>query len=116
MDKTPPSNTSQLPQSTPIRTQSSTTGKYASKFEGRDSTFDLLANEMGPFFVGPMPPEEFLDEFLPLSSDVLKDSRFKEGMFSPMTKLSHEGTQYDAFVCFNSYITHFLETNLIFPD
>jgi hypothetical protein len=99
MDKIPPSNT------------------YPFKCKGQDSTFDLLSNEMGPFFVGPMPPEDFLDEFLLLSSDVLKDLPcFEKGMFSDMIELSQESEQYDAFVCFNSYITHFLETNLIFPD
>jgi hypothetical protein len=72
---------------------------------------------MGPFFVGPMPPEDFLDEFLPLPSEVLKNlPRFEKGMFSDMIGLSRESEQYYAFVCFNSYITHFLETNLIFPD
>lgn len=89
MDKTPPSNTSQLPQSTPIRTQSGTTDRYALKCGGRESILALLSTEMGPFFVGPMPPEVFLDEFLPLSPEDLKDlPRFEKGMFSPMINIA----------------------------
>lgn len=107
MNMTPPQRTSPLPQSTPIHTQSSTTNSYTSKCEEQHNTFHRLSDEMHPFFVGPIPPRDFLDEFLCLPSQVLGSlPRFKEGMFSALsdTFRSRESGMYDKFVWFKPYL------------
>lgn len=106
MNMTPPQRTSPLPQSTPIHTQSSTTDGYDSEYEWQHDTFHQLSNEIHPFFVGPMPPRDFLDEFLCLPSQVLGSlPRFKEGMFSALSEPSgsRESGMYDKFVWFKSH-------------
>jgi hypothetical protein len=101
---TPPSNVPPLPKSTPIHTQSNTThkdGVYGLKPEGREHIFGQLSTKMNPFFVGPMPPHDFLEEFLPLSQ---LEPPFSEGMFSSMIGVSKETDMYNQFVCFRSYL------------
>src|ERR1700682_568346 len=58
---------------------------------------------MIPYFVGPMPPQEFLDTFLPISSDSsptpsTSDVVLKPGMLSPLGQTSAEAGMYDVFV------------------
>src|SRR5712691_5694696 len=110
MSKTPPPKTPPLPQSTPVRTQSNTTDTYRPRHEA--AFFNRLSNEMHPFFVGPMPPKDFLDKFLCLPSEDLETlPRFEGPMFSSMTKAMQEGATkgkeewvYDIFVWSNSYL------------
>jgi hypothetical protein len=103
MSQTPPSKPSPLPHSTPIHTHSSTTGKYNPKYEGRDATSKRIANEMTHFFVGPMPPQDFLNQFL---SPPLYTSNhvFKMEMFSGLSGITPENAMYNKFVCFRSYL------------
>jgi hypothetical protein len=72
-----------------------------------------------PFFIGPMPPQTFLNTFLPLPKGTLPErklpecklperklpehepqclSSFEEGMFTSMMGLSRENGMYDIFV------------------
>jgi hypothetical protein len=101
---TPPSTTTLLPASTPFRTCNATSNSFDPKYEGRETLYGHLSNEMSPYFVGPMPPQEFLDSFLPLSTpDTSAESvpTFKVGMFSSLTKLTSEADMYDRFVSSN---------------
>jgi len=61
----PPVSHSLQPTGTPIHTRSGTTHRYDSRYENRFTVLTRLANEMGPFVVGPIAPEVFLDLFLP---------------------------------------------------
>ena len=87
---TPPRNTSSLLQSTPIHTQSSIMDRYSPNCEAQEDTFLQLSSEMGPYFVGPLPPEEFLNQFMCQPSGDLHLPHFREGMFSAMRKSSKE--------------------------
>jgi hypothetical protein len=120
MTKTPPPQTPPLSlQSTPVHTGSRTTDRFGSKYVNRARTLSQLSTEMAPFFVGPMPPEEFLDTFLPHSKQPSCDAPerppvppFKKEMFSALLGSSSEGEMYKTFVCFTSFLL--LEINPTF--
>ena len=61
----PPDSSSLLSTGTSIHYHSTTTDSIDPKFETRDMTVSHLAHEMGPFFVGLIPPLEFLNSFMP---------------------------------------------------
>ena len=98
ISKTPPP-TSPLPlPGTPVHTRSTTTDRFLPKYEDRDAMFRRLSNEMSPYFVGPVPPQEFLDAFLPVTSSLPSVSRFERGMFSDLTEPASEAGMYQTFV------------------
>ena len=99
---TPPKNSSLLPKSTPIHTLSNTTSTYSQNHETRDEYHTRLSNEMAPYFIGPMPAEEFLDQFMPRPSGPL-DS-FDKKMFGDMSKSTREEHMRGALVRFKSYL------------
>ena len=76
-------NHSLLSSSTSVHTRSSTTDRYDPEYECRIDTYSRLADEMGPFFVGPIPVQGFLDFFLPPLS-AASVPLFREGMFDPL--------------------------------
>lgn len=57
-----------------------------------------MSNEMGPYFIGPLAPQVFLDKFLPLSSPGPSVPSFEPGMFSALSGASSEADMYDKFV------------------
>jgi len=93
---TPHKTLSPLLQSTPIHTLSNTTSTYSQNHEMRDEYHTRLSNEMSPYFIGPMPAEEFLDRFMPQPSGPL-DS-FEKGKFGDMSKNTVEGRMRQALV------------------
>ena len=68
-------------------------------YEDRNEVLAHLASEMGPFVVGPIPAEAFLDMFLPPASSV---PPFAKGMFSHLSQMMYsecdETSWYDVFV------------------
>src|SRR5258708_16263200 len=50
---------------TPIHTRSTTTDRYGPRYQNRDTILSHLANEMGPFVIGPISTDAFLKSFLP---------------------------------------------------
>ena len=38
--------------------------RYSPNCEAQEDTFLQLSSEMDPYFVGPLPPEEFLNQFM----------------------------------------------------
>ncbi|KAI9446709.1 hypothetical protein H4582DRAFT_1804615, partial [Lactarius indigo] len=56
-----------------------------------------LSDEMASFFIGPMPPHDFLDTFLP-STSLSPILPFKWGMFSRVCEMALEAEMYDALV------------------
>jgi hypothetical protein len=65
---TPPSNAS-IPTSTPISNKTSGNHSYASETHVRDSANYSLAQETSGLFLGAMPPQQFLNRFLPIGQD-----------------------------------------------
>ena len=92
---TPPnSSNAPVPFGTPVHTRSSTTGYLGTKCPTRDKIFDVMSEEMATFFLGPMPPRQFLSTFLPSSHP----SSFQPGMFDALTQPSTETAKYQVFV------------------
>lgn len=67
---TPPQANLSLPQSTPFKTGSSTTLAYTTTQKFRIESCAALADEIKPYLVGPMPAQQFLDDFFPVD-DIL---------------------------------------------
>ena len=85
---TPPSSNAPPPAGTPVHSRSSTTGFLGGM---RDQIINIMSEEMEPFFLGPMPPQQFLSDFLP--SD--QPSRFSEDVFT-----NTNVAKYETFVSF----------------
>jgi len=117
MSTTPPQQAPRLPSSTPVHTRSRTTDVYALKHHDRGSTIKRLSKEMSPFFIGPMPLQQFLDQFLPPSKPSCGTPRsrspdsppcaFETGMFSALVTASSESNLCNSFVC---------SRTLLFPE
>jgi hypothetical protein len=60
----------------------------------QDQIFDVMSEEMAPFFLGPMPPQDFLSAFLPSS----QLSSFQLGMFITLAQPLTEIMKYQIFV------------------
>jgi len=96
-DNPPPDSSSLLSTGTSIHYRSTTTDRVDPQLENRDMTVPCLAREMGPFFVGPIPPLKFLKSFMPSAGC----STFKPGMFRPLVEKmasTTEPTWYRPFV------------------
>ncbi len=111
------STTSPPPQpGTPIHTQSTTTDRYGPRYQNRDTILSHLANEMGPFVVGPISADAFLKSFLPPPLVPLA-SPFVAGMFillvDMLSKPETESKYYKVFV--SSEPCHSMFLGLIFP-
>ncbi len=98
MSRTPPQSTAILPAGTPVHTHSSTTDRFSPKYEDRDIIFGRLSDEMASFFVGPMPPQEFLDNFLPSTSLDHSNLVFEWGIFSGIKEMALEANMHNKFV------------------
>jgi hypothetical protein len=96
---TPPPSFSLPLLGTPIHAWSSTTDRYHPKYEDRNLLLSHFANDMSPFFVGPIGAQVFLNHFLP-PSDPASIPLFSMGMFSHFSSLlsKKETTSYDEFV------------------
>lgn len=99
---TPPANNLPLPQSTPIKTSSSTTFPFTTTQKYRVESRTAMADEMKRFIVGPMPAREFLDDFLP--TDRIPHYRkrdFRSGIYDQTVnnlKVKDEKKAYIPFV------------------
>jgi hypothetical protein len=97
---TPPSRpTLLLPQATPIRADTSTTLPFTTNQKYRVESCTAMAEEMKRYLVGPMPVQQFLDDFFPLSKiGRLARSRFKPGCYSETVEVATETQAYTPFV------------------
>lgn len=106
--KTPPNRASPLPSSsTPVRPEGRTLDEYGSEVEYKNRTTMMknLSEEMSPFFIGPMPPQKFLDTFLPPSKPSCGTPRTLEpGLFSPLVGATLETGLCKTFVCFRTLL------------
>ena len=93
---TPPQNASK-PTSTPISNKTSGSYTYASEIHDRDSANYRLALETSGLFLGAMPPQQFLDKFLPISANAPKCPDSK-GAFASVERIGREVYMYEPFV------------------
>jgi hypothetical protein len=93
---TPPQNVS-IPTSTPISNKTSGNHSYASETHDRESANYRLAQETSGLFLGAMPPNQFLDTFLPIP---LNAQQYPEsvGNFENVLDTSKEVNMYTPFV------------------
>jgi hypothetical protein len=117
MSTPPPVNHSLQPTGTPIHTRSGTTDRYDVKYENRHQVLSRLADEMGPFIVGPMASQAFLYSFLPPPPAGSSVPLFTEGMFSSFIDVLEktELQWYDVFVSSDSCHLPCLFLGLILP-
>jgi len=95
---TPPQNlTASNPISTPISNKTSGSHKHASETHGRDSANLRLAEETTGLFLGAMPPQSFLDKFLPISPGTQSCPEAK-GAFKKVLRAERELQMYQPFV------------------
>jgi len=93
---TPPPNAS-IPTSTPISNKTSGNHSFASETHDRDSANYRLAQETSGSFLGAMPPEQFLKEFLPTGQDTPECPNSK-GAFASVSSAKKEVDMYTPFV------------------
>ncbi len=72
------------------------TGYLGSKYLSQDQIFHVMSQEMAPFFLGPMPPQEFLSTFL--SSTQPQALSFEANMFDTLADIQSKTAMYKAFV------------------
>ena len=100
---TPPNTTLPLPQSTPIKVDSSTVLPFTTHDKYRIETCTAMAAEIKKYLVGPMPIQQFLEDFFPISQLPSLDDLpiFKAGHYHDVLKVKLESDAYDPFVSLN---------------
>ena len=83
-----------------MHTRSATTDRFLPKYEDREATFRRLSTEMSPFFVGPVPPQDFLDYFLPSTSCSTSEAvaKFRPEIFTPLVQSASEAEMFGNLV------------------
>lgn len=82
----PPSCNQTISTCTPIHSRYNTTDRYGINDFSRHRIRTALAVNIAPYILGPMPPDAFLDRFLPLHSIPIPEGTpsFQAGMFSSL--------------------------------
>ena len=101
--ETQPNATLPLPQSTPIKVDNSTVLPFTTHDKYHIETCTAMAVEMKKYLVGPMPTQQFLDSFFPISQLPSLDNlpRFIPGHYHDVIKAKLECDAYDPFVSLN---------------
>jgi hypothetical protein len=99
MSTTPPPSSSLPLPGTPFKHHSGTTDRFGPKYEARTTTVERLSYDMSFYFVGPVPPQFFLDSFLPLTSlPPPANVIFRPGMFAGLAASTKESQMYEKLV------------------
>ena len=102
MATTPPNTTLPLPLSTPIRINTSTTLPFSTLNRCRIESCTAMAAEMEKYLVGPMPVQQFLDDFFPIKElPHLSNNQFKKGHYDATVRATSEINAYRPFVSFS---------------
>lgn len=101
----PPSGTFPLPRSTPVKTTTATTLPFTTNQKYRHESITAMAEEISKYLVGPMPAQQFLDEFFPSSylcvdRDLSEGPYFSPGCYSKTVSATTEMQAYIPFVSF----------------
>jgi hypothetical protein len=97
---TPPCTNPPLPQSTPVKIETSTTCPFTTNQKYRVESCTAMGEEMAKYLVGPMPPQQFLDEFFPVSKLPGLDSvpLVTPGCYCDTVETEREEASYKHFV------------------
>ena len=88
-------------QSTPVKMDSSTTFPFTTNEKYRYKTRNAtMADEMPKYIVGPMPPQQFLDDFFPIDKlpDLDQVPCFSPGCYKRVSEIESEIDAYLPFV------------------
>jgi hypothetical protein len=89
--------------STPIKTNTSTTLPFTTTQRYRVESCSAMADEMGKYIIGPMPPSDFLSTFFPeddLPLTLCNVTEFFSGCYNEVIKSDKEKNAYEPFVRF----------------
>jgi len=97
---TPKCATVPLPQSTPIKLTTSTTCPFTTNQKFRIPSRTAMAEEIANFIVGPMPAQEFLDDFFPTQNlrGLSQVPLFEPGCYDATLSAQYEVDAYKPFV------------------
>ena len=103
IDQNPPSPEpapAPIPQSTPIKIGVSTTCPFTTNQKYRIESCTVMGQEMKKYLVGPMPAQEFLNDFFPIGElpDLDSVSLFNPGCYDRVVKAKKEKRAYKPFV------------------
>lgn len=98
---TPPGTHLPLPQTTPVKIESSTTLPYITNQKYCVESSTTMGEEIKKYLVGPLPPQQFLDFFFPVSElPDLGVSLFTPGCYQRTVTVQNETRLYEHFVSF----------------
>jgi hypothetical protein len=97
---TPSRAASLYPQSTPIKIESSTTCPFTTNQKYRIESRNAMGEEIKKYLVGPMPAQQFLDDFFPISKlpDLATIPQFVPKCYDRTIKAKKEKNAYKPFV------------------
>ena len=97
---TPPATTAPLVQSTPVKAGTATTFPFTTNQKFRNESYTRMGEEMKKYLIGPMPAQEFLDDFFPVKelSDLGSIPLFKPGCYKDSVTATRETAAYSYFV------------------
>jgi hypothetical protein len=97
---TPPRVTLPLSHSTPLKIESSTICPFTTNQKFRIPARNAMGEEIRKFIVGPMPAQQFLDDFFPLSKlpDLKAIPTFTANLYDRTVTSRLEVSAYDHFV------------------
>ena len=103
----PPRSTSSLPQSTPIKADSSMTLPFTTTQKYCVESCTAMADKMKKYIVGPMPAQKFLDKFFPVNDIPLfhraLSRNFVRGCYEKTLKAAKEEDMYEPFVSLKEF-------------
>jgi len=107
MVATPLNTTLPLPQSTPIKIDSSMTLPFTTHNKYCIESCTMMAVEMEKYLVGPMPVQQFLDAFFPVKKlpHLSNIPQFKSGNYNITIQAKSEINAYNPFVSCSYLIT-----------
>ena len=88
------------PQSTPIKIESSTTCPFTTNQKYRIESRNAMGEEIKKYLVGPMPVQQFLDDFFPISElpDLAAIPQFEPKCYGRTIRAKKEKNAYRPFV------------------
>lgn len=98
---TPPGVNLLLPQTTPVKIGISTTNPFTTNQKYCIESCSAMADEIRDYLVGPMPAEEFLNDFFPISDlpGLNQVPIFKPGFYDSTINVDRETRAYKQLVC-----------------
>lgn len=97
---TPSLSCTPLPHSTPVKIETSTTCPFTTNQKYRIESRTAMGREIKKYLVGPMPAQQFLDDFFPVHKLSSLDDvpQFQSNCYSRTIRAKKEKKAYDPFV------------------